>query len=433
MADLLVISDQASKSIRERIYPTLVENHWRTSGHPILKMLGMEDKANDQTGGPVNQPRIKPVEHVGAGRNIDVVHEHSLYGGGYCVAENTTLTYGKRTENRSQATIRFYEGAFIVSRQDIAATRNNEFALVEVVARHASNALRQAQKDLGRIVTYNKNGKLAAVNTAVTASSVVVVDNDGTSEGVATRYLRPTMKAWIGTTSQVAAGTADEVEISAQNSATQITLTTAGTFADNDVIVPKNVYAGGEYKEFNGVDNLVNNTGTTQNVDKATNFWFASDVTAVSGALAISGVDSMQVNIRNYSFDPSKIFMMAGPRIWRRYGDLLTATKQIRMEVKENNGMFAGGMSQLTYYSPDGSQPVFLCTDVIDQQLFAIDADGYFWAEMLPLMFEDTGSMNGIPGQRVTGSTNYEFPFMHYGQFVQTNARSSGRLTGLTA
>lgn len=433
MADLLTISDQASKSIREDLYPTLIENHWRTSGHPVLMMLGFEDKANDQLGGPVNQPRIKPAKNVSAGRQIEVLHEHSLFGGGYCVAENTSLSYGKRAENRSTATIRFYEGAFQVSRPDIAATRSNEFALVEVVSRHATNALRQAQKDFGRMTTHVGSGVLAVVNGAVSASTIVTVDNGGTAEGESTRYIRPTLKVWVGTTAQVAAGTADEHEVDTVRSALSFSLTTAGTFADNDVIVPKNVYAGGAYREFASMSDLVASTGTVQGVDKATNYWFASNYTASVGALAISTIDAALVSIRNWAYDPSKQFLMAGPRIWRRYSDLLTSTKQIRMEKREFDGMFAGGSSQLSYYSPDGEHPVFLCTDVADQTLFGIDAEGYFWAEMAPLQFEDSGSMNGIPGQRVTGSTNYEFPFFCYGQLVQTNARSNTKLAGITS
>lgn len=433
MADLLTISDQASKSIREDLYPTLIENHWRTSGHPVLMMLGFEDKANDQLGGPVNRPRIKPAKNVSAGRQIEVVHEHSLFGGGYCVAENTSLSYGKRAEDRSLATIRFYEGAFQISRPDIAATRSNEFALVEVVSRHATNSMRQAQKDFGRMTTHAGNGLLSTVNGAVSASTIVTVDNGGTSEGESTRYLRPSQKIWIGTTSQVAAGTADEHEVNVIRSATSFSVTTAGTFADDDVIVPKNVYASSAYREFATLNNLVNNTGTVQNVNKATNYWFASNVSASVGTLAISSVDAVFVNIRNWAYDPSKQFVMAGPRIWRRYSDLLTGTKQIRMEKKEFDGMFAGGSSQLAYYSPDGEHPVFLCTDVVDQAMLCVDAEAYFWAEMAGLQFEDSGSMNGVPGQRVTGSTNYEFPFFCYGELVQTNARSNGKLTGITA
>lgn len=434
MADLLVISDQASKSIREDLYPTLQENHWRTSGHPVLMMLGFEDKATDQTTGPVNRPRIKPVEHVSAGRQIEVVHEHSLFGGGYAVAEDTALSYGKRAEDRSLATIRFYEGAFKVSRQDIAATRNNDLALVEVISRHASNALRQAQKDLGRMTTYKKEGVLAIVDGAVTASTIVAVDNGGTTEGVPTRFLRPTLKVWIGTKNQIEAGTADEAEINVIRSRTGFSVVGAGTFADDDRVVPKGVYSGGSYREFACLDELVAATGTVQGVNKATNYWFASDVTGSVGTLAISDIDTTVVSIRNYSADPSQIFAMAGPTVWRRYSDLLTANKRLTTNKKDYSGMVVGGASQLSYYAPDGDYPVFLCTDVADQEMYFLDANGYFWAEMLPIQFEDTGSgMNGIPGQRITGSTNYEFPFLHYGQFVQTNARSSGRLTGITA
>jgi len=434
MGDLLTISDAASKSIKEKVFPTLAENHLRTGTSPVLQMFGWEDKAVDQMTGAVNRPRVQPVKTVQAGNLIDVVHEHSLFGGGYAVAEDVSLEYGKRAEDRSQATIRFYEGAFKLSRASIAASRNNDIALVEQVSRHALNSLRQAQKDFSRMATHKRDGIVAYVNTATTSSTTVTVDNGGTSEGTATRYIFPTGKYWIGTTSAIEAGTADEVEVSSITSATKFVVSSAGNFADDDVIVRKNVYASSAYREFACLEELIDTTGTIQNVNKATNFWFASQKATSVGTLAISDIDSIITDVRDYANDPKKVFIQGNKTQWRRYSDLLTANKRSTTHKAQGmDGMFGAGASQLTYFAPDGDYPVFLATDMADGEMQVVDTEGYFFAEMHPFGFlEDALQMNGATGQRISGQTNYEFPFVHYGQIVQTNARASGRLTGIT-
>ncbi len=435
MADLITISDQASKSIREDLFPTLQENWWRTSDHPILQMLGME--VEDQTTGLVNSPRVKSVPNVGAGRQIEVLHEHSLFGGGYAVAENTSLKYGKRAEDRSLAKMRFYEGAFKISRQDIAANRDSAYALVEVVGRHAKNALHQAQRDVGRMTTYLKEGQLAIINGAVTTSSVVTVDNAGTSESEPTRYLRPTKKLWIGAAATIESGSPpSEVEVAGVRSSTVFTLTATGSFTDNHRVVSSGVYSSSnsEYLEFETLDNLINNTGTVQNVNKATNYWAASYVAGSIGTLALTNIDQMAVNIRNYAQTPGNMFMLGNNAQWRRYSALLTATKRVSTVRRDFDGIMASGAQKLTYFAPDGETPLFLCDDVPDGYIYAVNPDAFFWAEMLPMGFsEDALSLNGTPGQRISGSNNYEFAFRMYGQFVQTNAKACGRLTGITA
>lgn len=434
MADLIQISDQASKSIKENLFNTLQENWWRTSDNPIMSMIGMEKV--DQASGMASRPRVQRVQTVGSGRDVEILHEHSLFGGGYGVAEGGSLRYGQRAEARSKSTMKFYEGGFQITRQDIAATANPQFALVNALSRHAVNAMHQAQRDVGRMTSYLTTGILAYVNGAVTASINVNVDNGGTEETDPVRYLVPTRKILVDTTSAITGGTAAVNEVASVTDINTFVVTTADTFADNDSIVSASVYdtAGSTYTEFASMDALIAATGTVQNVNKATNYWFQSYVSAVGGALAITSFDTIAVNIRKFAKNPGNMFFMGNSTQYRRYSALLQATKRVSTVRKDFDGMLTAGAQKLTYFAPDGEIPFFLCEDVPDGVVYAIDPDGYMWAEMLPLGFsEDALSMEGTSGQRIQGSNKYEFAFRMYGNLVQLNAKSSGKLTGITS
>ena len=70
---------------------------------------------------------------------------------------------------------------------------------------------------------------------------------------------------------------------------------------------------------------------------------------------------------------------------------------------------------------------------VPDGVIWMVDPNSFYWGEMAPFSFsEDALSMDGVPGQRKSGTLNYEFAFFMFGNFVQTNARASAQLGGIT-
>lgn len=427
------ISDRVDHTIKEFLLPDLQENFWRMSKHVMSRMIGMEkDEAPSRKSGSPLQPRIKNVAKTAIGRNFEVEHLTTPFGGGvHAAAENVALRQGKFYSNRSVATAKFLQGSFELTRQVIAATRGKEFALAEEIQKNAEGAIHSMHWNLNRMLVGPANGVLCIVNGAVAGATTVNVDNGGTEETPPTQHINPGDVLLIGTAAQVAAGTADEVVVASVTDDNTFELTANATLADNDVVVRADVYSSG-YQEVTGLASLIAATGTVQGVDKAANSWFQSNVTAVGGALTVAAITNLVMKARRFAIDPTALFLVGNSVQWSRYAALLTTTKSY--DADKFAGNLAGGVEGLTFFSPDGAMPFFIDDMVPDGTIYVVDPNAYMWGEMEPFQFaEDAVTMNGVPGQRKSGYLNYEFAFFMFGEFAQLNAKSSGKLTGITA
>lgn len=426
------ISDRAGHTIHEFLLPELQENFWRMSKYVMARMIGMEkDEAPSRKSGSPLQPRVKNVAKTSIGRNFEVEHLTTPFGGGvHATAEDVALRKGQFYSNRSIATAKFIQGSFELSRQVIAATRGKEFALAEEIMKNAEGAIHSVHWNLNRMLVGPSNGVLCVVNGAVAGATTVVVDNGGTSEVQPTQHINPGDQLLIGTAAQIAAGTADSVTVASVTDDVTFELTAVVTAADNDLVVRADVYSGG-YQEITGLSSLIAATGTVQNINKANNSWFASPVNLSAGTLTVNQITALIMKARRYASDPSALFLLGNSIQWQRYASLLTTTKNY--DADKFAGNLAGGVEGLTFYSPDGAIPFFIDDMVPDGTIYIVDPNGYMWGEMEPFQFsEDAVSLNGVPGQRKNGYLNYEFAFFMFGEFAQLNAKSSAKLAGIT-
>jgi len=433
----VTISDRAGKTIHEFLLPELQANFWRLSKNPMLRAIGMEKDENpSKKTGTSLRPRIK-MPKTSIGRNFEVEHLHTAFGGGvHSAAEDTSLRTGKFQSDRSIATAKFIQGSFEVTRQVVAATRDKKFALAKEITQNAIGAVHSMHWNLNRMIVGNNEGQLGFVNGAVSAATTVVVQTttSATNETPATQHIFEGDVLEIGTSGEIEAGTAEQVTVSSVVGDTTFVATANETLVDNDRVVRADAYdvSGTAYTEVTGLKSLVNNTGTVQNIDKAANGWFQSHVTSSVATLTINDIDSALMKVRRYSQNPESIMLLMNNTQWRRLASLYSVTRNY--DVENWKGNLVGGQTGLIHYGPDGQHPCFIDDMVEDGKIYILDLDSFYWGEMHPFDFaEDALSMDGVPGQRKSGTLNYEFAFFMFGELAQTNAKASAVLTGITA
>jgi len=428
------ISDRAGKTITEFLLPNLQDNFWRVSKHPMLKAIGFErDESPSKGSGTPLRPRVT-VPKTQMGRRFEVEHLHTAFGGGvHAAAEDTSLRTGKFQSDRSFADAKFVQGSFEVTRQAIAATRDKEYALVKEITQNAEGAVHSMHWNLNRMIVGRGSGTLATVNGTVSAATTITLDNGGTSETPPTQHLNEGDVLLIGTTAEIEAGTAETVTVSTITSDTVFESTTNETLVNNDVVVRADAYdvSGTAYTEVTGFANLITNTGTVQNINKANDSWFQSHLDSSVGTLALTDIDAMLMKTTRHAKDPGAIFMLCNSTQWRRIASLMTVTRNYEVETWKGN--LVGGQTGLVYKGPDGTHAIFKDDMVPDGVIWMVDPNSFYWGEMAPFSFsEDALSMDGVPGQRKPGTLNYEFAFFMFGNLAQTNARASAQLGGIT-
>lgn len=433
------LSDRASTTIKEQLVPELQENFWRISQKPMLRLIGMEK--NEQAGagsGSATKPRVQKVQSFDHSYQFQVVHKHTDFGSGiYGAAEAEAFQDGQPAYARSTVPAKYLQGSFSLTLQSIVGTKNKSHALANEIIENAYGATRKMHTTLNGMLVGKAHAlgcqRLCVVNGAVSAATTVVVDNAGTAETPATHFLRVGDLLTIGTAAEILAGTGVDCTVASITDGVTFETSAAVTLVDNDIVVRRGVYdsTNSVFKEIHGLDSLIAATGTVQGVNKATASWFQSYVSAVSGDITVNKILLMIANCRRYAKNPQNLILIGNTYQWLRYSGLLTSTKSY--DADKFAGNLAGGVGNLTVYSPDGAIPFFLDDDVPDGYIYCVDPDGFIWGEMAPFDFvPDSLSMSGYPGSRVAGYAKYEFGFIMMGNFAQTNAQSSGKLTTIT-
>jgi len=179
----------------------------------------------------------------------------------------------------------------------------------------------------------------------------------------------------------------------------------------------------------------LSNTGTVQNINKANNYWFQSEQPSAVGALALADIDDLVSATRQFATDPSACFLLGNRKQWRRYSALLQANRRFNHSTPSDfSGNLVGGSTGLSVYTPDGEIAFAMDDDVPDGVIYLVDPNGLAWMNFREFgPADDALQKDGFPGQRKSGTLNYEFVLWVGGNLAQTNARASGKLTGITS
>lgn len=438
----VALGDRLGSTLKEFLVPKVQKDFFLIARKPMLRAIGMDLNEANQGSGSNVRPRVEKVERVNSAYEAELVHNHSPFGGGtYAQKIGDTLRPGKFSSARSSVRMKFITQSIEVPDQVLQASRNSEFSLVNELTENMYGAAHQMHRELNRQMVGRGSGILGYVNGAVSSSNVFTVQTEttATNEVAPTQYLQPGDVLLIGTSGQITANptTAQTVTVSSVDSSVQFTSTTTETVSDNDVIVRADVYdtGGSVYNEITSLSALINNTGTVQNINKASNYWFQSYVIGSVGALALADIDDAVSNVRQFSPDPTALFFMGNRTQWRRYAALLQANRRFTNNAKSDfGGQLVGGVMGLSIFTPDGEIPFCQDDDVPDGVMYLVDPNGYCWMnyrEFGPA--DDAVNKDGFPGQRKSGTLNYEFALWMGGNLAQKIAQSSATLTGITS
>ena len=432
------MSDRLDQTLKEFIIPKFRKNFYRLSKKPMLRYLGMETDEVPGKGTGATTPRVQRIEAVDSAFKFQVEHNTHAFGGGtYAQKIGANLRPGTYYGQRSNAKVKFITQSMEIPIQVIQASRKPEFSMVDEIVQNMDGAMHTMQMEQNRMFFAPTTHELCRVDGTSTGTTITVGNaNTPTNETWPVKHLQKGDVLWIGTAAEIEGNpmTAETVTVSEVASSTTFTATTAESVTDNDLVVRADVYdlTDSVYTDWTSCRSLVNNTGTVQGINKATNFWFQSYVPSDVGALALADFSDMANTTREYSDDPSACFWIGNQKQWDRYSALLTSTKSY--DADRFQGNLAGGVKGLTVYTPDGALPFYIDNDVEDGVIYLIDPNGLAFCSFREFGPADDGlNLGGYPSQRKSGTLNYEFALWVGGDLAQTNARSSGVLKGITS
>lgn len=436
----VALGDRLNKTLTEFVIPRFRKNFWLTARKPMLRAIGMPREEADAGDGSNVMPRVQNVERINSAYEAEVIHNHTPFGGGtYAQKIGDSLRPGKFKGSRSSLRMKFITQSMEIPDQIIHASRSPEFSITNELVENMEGAMHTMHGEMNRQMVGNASGVLCYANGAVSSSNVFTVQTNtsATNEVPGTKHLQEGDVLLVGTAGQVEAGTAQTVTVSSVDSATQFTSTTDETTSDNDVIVRADVYNADDtvYNEIQTLAGLLSNTGTVQNINKANNYWFQSEQPSAVGALALADIDDLVSATRQFATDPSACFLLGNRKQWRRYSALLQANRRFNHSTPSDfSGNLVGGSTGLSVYTPDGEIAFAMDDDVPDGVIYLVDPNGLAWMNFREFgPADDALQKDGFPGQRKAGTLNYEFVLWVGGNLAQTNARASGKLTGITS
>lgn len=352
-----------------------------------------------------------------ANNNIYIAARTARHSGIYAVSEGNEPKTGKAKYAQPSAPICFCFGTLELTDQALEAAMNGDAKAVAPILGTEISALKDDFKlDLNRIYHGNGTGILCKANGAgISTTALVVKSNPNGSD--ATDYLQD--GGWI----QIGAGAA--VQISTVNSATSVTLATAATWSDNDVVIRAN--SGSASAEPMGLVGLIDdgtNLATVQGITRSSSPWAKAWVDDVSETLTEQKLINMYIKARR--FGGKKTWFM-GEVMYRKYGALLLSMKRSTQEKP----VLGGGWFGLDFMG--GQCDVFLDFDTWTGFCQLVDFSALTIAEMSkPFDWLAADAQGGILRRSASNRTVWEGTLKYYHNLVALNFRKMARVSGKT-
>jgi hypothetical protein len=343
-----------------------------------------------------------------ANNQIYISARTGRHSGIYSVAEGTQPGVGSSTFSNPYTSVKYSFGTLEISDQALEAAKDNAKAIASILSSEIKALTSDFRKDINRQWFGDGTGQLCLANGTGANVTTLTVDSPGT------RYLCPGMQIEIGTSGATTISTVD--------SATQVTLLTAATWANNDKVTKLND------DEMMGLKGLVDDgdyVATCQAIVRSSNAWAKSQVEDTAATLTEAHMIDLYLKCLEYG-KPSVVF--AGPHGFSKYGQLLTSMKRTA-DLKE---VLSGGWKGLEFMGGDAG--VMLDYDVPEVassefMLFMVDFDTFTIAEMTePFKFMEAEAGGGILRRSSSNRTVWEATLKYYANLVCKNFQANGRL-----
>ncbi len=363
---------------------------------------------------------IKLVKRIGSdydsvvGKNFTIPMHYGRNWGTGARAEGVALmAAGQQAYRESIVPMRHLYGRIQLTGQSIKASSSNAGAFARTLASEVKGVTRDLKKELNRMLAGNGTGILTVCGVTAASTTVVVASTKRLAEGMPIDVL-------VATTGAVSTGAEGRTVVSITNATTFVisgaAITTDATFA---------VYrAGNRNLEVMGLEGIILDTdigggyGALQNLAVASNPWHKSTVTAVNGAISLTGIQKMLDDVEQAGDgDVSALYTTFGVR--RAYQALLMAKKEF------SNVRNLDGEAEVAY----NDMPLFVDSDITAGTLYGVDES---MLKVFKMADFDWMDMDGAILARVSGYDAYEailYCYMELGMFARN---AFGKMTGLT-
>lgn len=343
------------------------------------------------------------------------------HSGIYNVAEGNEPYTGKAKYEQPYTSLKYAFGTLELTDQAIAATNegNGSIKAIASILNSEITALKDDIKmDINRQMHGAGKGQLCLTNGTGVGGTTLIVDTNPNG-GDATEYLVEGMYIHVGT------GAASQ--ISSVDSATQVTLSAATSWSNNEVVCKgtgtTTPGTTGSAVEIMGLAGLIDANGTNvaviQNITRSSSPWANANVEDTVATLTEAQMIDMYLKCKRYG--GTKV-VLAGSALFSAYGQLLTSMKKTR-DLKE---ILSGGWRGLEFMDGAG---VMLDFDTWSGYMQFVDFDSLTIAEMSePFAWLEADAHGGILKRSASNRTIWEGTLKYYFNLVAKKFKSNGRL-----
>ena len=348
--------------------------------------------------------------------NIYFAARTGRHSGIYSVAEGTAPGTGKSVYLQPVAPIRYSFGTVEFSDQALAAADKVGIKAIASVLSTEIMALKDDfRMDINRCLHGAGTGKLCLANGSANTSATLIVDNNPNG-GDGTEYLAAGMVIDVGDTLGLT--------ISSVDSATQVTLSAAAEWSDNDTITKT---SDAEPMGIAGLIDDGTNVATIQNFLRSSYPIFKANVDDTAEALTEADMITMYLRAKKNGFTPKNGCILMGEAMYMAYGALLTSMKR----STDSKPVLGGGWYGLEFM--DGV-PVVFDPDTWSGYVQFVNFDALTIAEMSsPMEWLEADAHGGILTRSASVRTNWEGTLKYYYNLVGLRFNGMSRLSGKTA
>ncbi len=354
-----------------------------------------------------------------ANNQIFIAARTGRHSGIYAVAEGNEPYAGKAKYEQPYTSMKYVFGTLELTDQSIAATNegNASIKAIASILNTEITALKDdIRMDISRQMQGCGTGKLCMTNGTGYATTLTVDGNP--NGGDATEYLVEGMYIHIGTGAAAV--------ISSVDSATQVTLTAAAIWKDNEVVCkgtgttsPGTAGSSVEIMGLAGIIDTGSNVTTIQNITRSSSPWACSHMDGTTNSLTEAQMINIYLKCKRYG--GSKVIFM-NSNLFSFYGQLLTSMKKTA-DLKE---VLSGGWRGLEFMDGAG---VMLDFDCWDGYVQFVDFDSLTIAEMSePFAWLEADAHGGILKRSSSDRTVWEGTLKYYFNLIGKKFKSMGTL-----
>lgn len=348
---------------------------------------------------------------IDTNNNIYIPVRSGRHSGVYSVAEGTNPDTGEAKRQRMNTPVRFTFGTLELTDQSLeAAKRGDKKAVVGILEDEILALIDTFEKDINRQWMGDGTGQLCLANGSGSSSTTLTVDTPGTE------YLIEGMYISIG------GGAA--VQISSVDSDTQVTLASAASWSDNDVVKKKNA---AEMMGLKGIIDDGDYVSTFQGLVRASNPWLNAYCDDTAAALTEAQMITAFYKAKKFARKGSKVICFMGQTLFEKYGSLLTSQKRTT-DLKE---VLSGGWKGLEFMGGDCA--VILDYDTPEGFVFFVDTTSLIRAELTkPFQWLAGEGEKNILTRSASNRTIWEATMKYYAELVVTRIKANSRLSNKT-